>query len=204
MGANNYFIFGDEVKFYYNTGTDAVPVWVEIDNAEEPMVDLSKSEGTFKPRSIKFELTRGAKHQWAFSWKYSLTRAVDTVKDDLFDSFVNGTPIQFALTDRDIADAEAFGVKAWCEVMKFPISGKEEEGSQVDCEAKPTDYQEASVLIPPEPTSRNPNPANPLNFFNRRNQMRLSEFMGVHTRAARKEPTPQVRQLSPAAITIAW
>ena len=144
------FLMGEDTLFYLNTGTNAVPVWAEIEWASEVNVDRTKGEATLKPKSIAYELTRGTKMQLSISFKYAMTLATDPIFDGLLDSFDNKTPKQFAWADRDIADANVFGVKAWCEVMKFPLPGKAEEGVEIDTEAKLTDYVEGGGLILPE------------------------------------------------------
>ena len=151
MGADDrFFVFGEDPFVALNTATDASPVWNEIEYGEEFNFDNSKSEGTFKPRATKFELYRGAKHSTVISFKYSLTLGVDPIADALYESFVTGCAIQFVWADRPLDVAGVRGVKAWCEVMKFPMPSKAEEGVMIDIEAKPTDYAEAGELIVPE------------------------------------------------------
>ena len=149
MATDHMFLMGDEPFFYINTGTDAAPVWVSVDFAEEVSFDLSKGVAEFKPRSVKHTLKRGAKHESPLQFKYPVTSGADSIRDDLWDSLVAGTPIQFAVTDKAIADTSAFGFKAWVEVMKFPINLNAEEGFMVDVEADPTDYVEGGSLIEP-------------------------------------------------------
>ena len=149
MADDHMFLMGDEPFFYINTGTNAVPVYVAVDLAEEVSLDLSKGTAEFKPRSVKHTLKRGAKHESPLQFKYPVTSVADTVRDALFDSFVNGTPIEFAVTDKAIADSSAFGFKAYMEVMKFPMPLNAEEGFMIDVEAEPTDYVEGGALIAP-------------------------------------------------------
>jgi len=154
MSQDHYFLHGDDVHFDINTGDDATPAWVAMDNAEEPSADLSKNQTTRKPRKIKYELTRGGKFSNAFSFKYSpVSRpdvASDAVFDKLWDSFINGKPVQLAMTSDGMASNDSFGFKAWCEIMKMPLPGTAEEGVMLDIEAKPTDYVESGALVSPD------------------------------------------------------
>lgn len=150
MADDHMFLMGDEPFFNLNTGTNAVPVWASIDLAEEVSLDLSKGSAEFKPRSQKHTFKRGAKHESPLSFKYPVSSVADTIRDALFDSFINGTPIQFAVTDKPIADSSAFGFKGYFEVMKYPLPLNAEEGFMIDVEAEVTDYVESGSLVPPE------------------------------------------------------
>lgn len=149
--SKHFYAMGNEPLVLINLGTAANPTIVAMDHATEPMFDNGKGEFTFKPRGIDFELMRGAKKTLTVSLKYSFptSDAVDPVADALYDSFINGTPVELIWSDRPLVDAGARGVRAWCEVFKFPMPAKAEEGVVIDVEAKPTDYCEDGNLIAP-------------------------------------------------------
>jgi len=147
--SDHFFLNGDEPFFELNTGTNAAPVWVSIDLAEEVSLDVQKGKSEFKPRSVRNKLKRGAKQDWPLSFKYPVTRGADTIRDALYDTMINHTPLQFAVSDKGMADAGSFGFKAYYEVMKYPLNLNAEEGFMIDIEADETDYVEGGSLIAP-------------------------------------------------------
>ena len=148
----HFFMMDEEAFFYVNMGTDASPSWTLMNYAEEVIFDLSKSDVELPFGESKFKLYRGGDFDAPFSFKYSRPKPgiVDAIHDKIYDSFVNHTPVQFAWTDLPIADANAIGFSAWCEVMKYPMKKTSEENQMLEIEAKPTDYCEADTLVLPE------------------------------------------------------
>lgn len=149
-GTNHYYQQDDEPFFYYNTGTDATPAWVSITDAEEISWPVTKGQVERKPRGSKFTLKRGGKKEAVLTFNLLKTRAQDDVFDAIWDSYCNDTPINFALTDKAIAEGDANGISAWCEVFEFSnAAGSGENGVVHEISAEPTDYVEAGSLIHP-------------------------------------------------------
>lgn len=141
---------GQECKLYYNSGTHASPTWVEIKRAIDVSLAMGKGEADMSRRESGEELARGALKQRNIDFGYRYKIGADTVFDALMDSYVNGTPIQFAVMDQDITTAGAQGLRAFCEVMKADRDEPLADGVTVAFSAKPTDHEESGALVEPD------------------------------------------------------
>lgn len=141
---NHFFMMDEDAFSYINLGTDAVPAWTLMNFAEEFNIDMSKAEIDLPAGISGFKLGRGGDFEAPVAFKYSRPNPgiTDAVWDKLVDSFINKRPVQFGWTDLAMTDANAFGFKAWCEVMKLPFKKVNDESQALDIEAKPTDYYE--------------------------------------------------------------
>jgi len=117
---------GHENYLYYNSGTVAVPVWVEIPRASDVNANLSKERGTSARRGSKFKFERGGQVGTEITFQYVYKPATDTVFAALRGSFLSGTPYEFAEMDGDITAASSTirGWRAAYEVFDFnKVSG---------------------------------------------------------------------------------
>lgn len=146
--AGHYFRFGGESVLACNTGTEAVPVLVEIKNADDVKVGLKKGKFTWPQKGKKFNTGRGTKIDLELVFKFARPKVTDPVYDLLLASFYDGTPISLHFYDAPIVSAEKL-IKAWYEVMEFPQVGASEEGQVIEVKCEPTDYEEAGILIDP-------------------------------------------------------
>lgn len=141
---------GQAGKLYYNSGTNASPVWVEIKRAKDVSIPLTKGEADVSRRESAWEMFIGALKSVGLTFGYQHKRGTDTVRTALLESFVNGTPMQFAAMDQDITADGAFGVKFYGEVMEFPLDQPLKDGQTVACAVKATEFEEpAGTLIEP-------------------------------------------------------
>jgi hypothetical protein len=129
---------GLDAKLYRNTGSGGSPTWDLVGNVRDVTLNLETGEadvttrgnngwratvGTLKDASIEFEMV----------W--------DTGDADFTafkDAFFNGTPIELAVMDGDIATTGAQGLRAVCRIINFTRSEALEEAITVSVTAKPT------------------------------------------------------------------
>lgn len=129
---------GMEAKLYRNTGTFALPTWVELTNVKDLTLNLEAGEAdvttrgnagwratvaTLKDGSIEFEMV----------WD-----TADTNFTAIQDAFFNGTDIEFAVMDGDITVSGTQGLRATMSVTSFSRSEALEEALMVSVNAKPT------------------------------------------------------------------
>lgn len=129
---------GMEAKLYRNTGTYALPTWVELTNVKDLTLNLEAGEAdvttrgnsgwratvaTLKDGSIEFEMI----------WD-----TADTNFTAIQDAFFNGTDIEFAVMDGDITVSGTQGLRATMSITSFSRSEALEEALMVSVNAKPT------------------------------------------------------------------
>ena len=129
---------GMEAKLYRNTGTYALPTWVELTNVKDLTLNLEAGEAdvttrgnagwratvaTLKDGSIEFEMV----------WD-----TADTNFTAIQDAFFNGTDIEFAVMDGDITVSGTQGLRATMSITSFSRSEALEEALMVSVNAKPT------------------------------------------------------------------
>ncbi len=141
---------GKDLKAYYNTGTQASPVWAELKRIENLSHSLAKNTGTLKIRGSKYEKIVPGQQTRSIAFNYVRKRGTDTVFAALKDSYENDSHVQIALTDIAIATSGAAGVKAWYVVTKFDEKQDLENPWQVDVELGLVEHFESGNEIEPE------------------------------------------------------
>jgi hypothetical protein len=129
---------GLDAKLYRNTASGGAPTWDLVGNVRDVTLNLETGEadvttrgnngwratvGTLKDASIEFEMV----------W--------DTGDADFTafkDAFFNGTSIELAVMDGDIATTGSQGLRAVCRIINFTRSEALEEAITVSVTAKPT------------------------------------------------------------------
>ncbi|MCI0333697.1 MAG: phage tail protein [Planctomycetes bacterium] len=129
---------GLDAKLYRNTTPGGGPTWDLVGNVRDVTLNLETGEadvttrgnngwratvGTLKDASIEFEMV----------W--------DTGDADFTafkDAFFNGTSIELAVMDGNIASAGSQGLRAECRIINFTRSEALEETITVSVTAKPT------------------------------------------------------------------
>jgi len=129
---------GMDAKLYRNTGTYETPTWVEITNAKDVSLNLEKGEadvttranqgwratvGTLKDGSVEFEMV----------WD-TLDAGFTAIQEAYFD----GTPLEVAVMDGDIATSGSQGLRATMAVTNFSRNEPLEEAITVSVTLKPT------------------------------------------------------------------
>jgi hypothetical protein len=142
---------GQSGKLYRNTGTHATPVWAEIKRAKDVSIPLTKGEAEVSRRESSWEMFIGAMKSSGLSFGYQHKRGTDADRTALLASYLNGTPIEFAVMDSDITATGAFGLRAYMEVFECPLDQPLKDGQTVAVVCKLTEFEEpAGTLIEPE------------------------------------------------------
>lgn len=128
---------GMQAKIYRNTGTWAAPTWVEIGNVKDVTLNLETGEadvttrgnagwratlGTLKDASVEFEMV----------WE-----PADAEFSAIKDGFFNGTNVDLAVMDGDIAQTGTQGLRAEFSITAFSRNEPLEEAVTVNVTAKP-------------------------------------------------------------------
>ena len=131
-------VLGMNAKLYRNTGTYAVPNWVEVDNVKDLTLALEKGEadattranngwratvGTLKDGSLEFEMV----------WDSS-----DANFTAVKDAYFNNTNIEFAVMDGAITTSGSQGLRATMSILNFSRNEPLEELVSVNVTIKPT------------------------------------------------------------------
>ena len=131
-------VLGMNAKLYRNTGSYAVPNWVEVDNVKDLTLALEKGEadattranngwratvGTLKDGSLEFEMV----------WDSS-----DANFTAVKDAYFNNANIEFAVMDGDITTSGSQGLRATMSILNFSRNEPLEELVSVNVTIKPT------------------------------------------------------------------
>lgn len=142
-------VVGKDCKLYYNSGTNALPVWVEVKHAINATANLGKGEADVSSRAVGWKLSKGGLKELEVSFTYRHLAGADTVFDAILASYTAGTPKQFAVMDADITSTGAQGVKAYFEVFQLNQSQELENAVEYEVTMKPTYFVESSTVIEP-------------------------------------------------------
>ena len=139
---------GNDLKLYYNTGTDASPVWVEIDRVGDVTVNINIGEAEVDLRVSNWVLNLPAK----LSGSIDVTLASDiggTVWDALRVLAMARTQAQFASASADIATSGTEYFKAYSFFTAFPWGQPTQELASGDSSLSLGYTEEAGSLVEP-------------------------------------------------------
>ncbi len=143
-------VLGKDCKAYYNSATHATPTWNEAKYAINVSANFGKGEGDVSGRYSGWKKSKGALKELEITFTYRHKRGVDAVFDKILDSYVNGTPVEWAILDGDITLTKAQGPRAFCEVMSLNMTQELENGVEYEVTLKPTWFEEASNVVEPD------------------------------------------------------
>jgi hypothetical protein len=141
---------GIDWKLYRNTGTRATPVWSEVLDASDVNCPLTKQMANVSRKRSKWARNKGSLKDGPLEFTYIYQNGTDAHLVAFLDSFVHDTNIEFAVVDRDIADADAFGFRAFYEVSDFPINQPLVDGVSLAIKAALGDYEEDGAAVEPD------------------------------------------------------
>lgn len=139
---------GLECKLYRNTGTYASPTWVEIVNAKDVTVPLTKGEADTSRRGTAWKTRKGTMKDASIDFKL-VQQDGDAAFTALLDSFTNGTPIELLALNGPVATAGSQGLRATCEVFNFQDNQALESAVEYDVSCKPTPTVVNNTVISP-------------------------------------------------------
>lgn len=128
---------GLECKLYRNTGTYASPTWVEIVNARDVTVPLTKGEADTSSRASSWKTRKGTLKDASIDFQL-VQKDGDASFAALLDSFLDGSPIELLVLNGTTADTAAQGLRATVEVFQFQESQPLENALVYDVSCKPT------------------------------------------------------------------
>lgn len=134
---------GLSCELSYNTGTYAVPVWVEIDLARDVTMSLEAAEADASTRSS------GGWRETIQSLKDAgleievANDSADTAFTAIKDAFINGTNLEVLILDGPVATVGSQGLRMTCAVSAFSRSEPLEELVTVSATLKPTPNDDA-------------------------------------------------------------
>ena len=139
---------GNDMKLYYNSGTNASPTWVEIQKVGDVTVPMSAGVAEVDLRESNWLLNLASKLSGGY--EFSLANDIGgTVYDALRGFFIARTAKQFASVDGDIAVSGAEGFKAFGQFTDFPWSQPTQEMSSHDVVVSLSYTEESGSLVEP-------------------------------------------------------
>lgn len=139
---------GNDLKLYYNSGTDASPTWVEIKIVGDVTVDLNVSDAEVDLRVSSWVLNLPAK----LTGGINFTMANDiggTVFDALRGFAFARTQAQFASANENIATSGTEYFKAFAYFSAFPWGQETQSMSSHDCTMSLGYTEESGSLVEP-------------------------------------------------------
>ncbi len=140
---------GNDNKFYYNTGTNAAPVWVLIEIVGDVTLDQGVNEAEVDLRILDYIVNLPAKKTTGVTAMIA-NQFCNTVFDALKTIFENKTKTQFAISDIAIATSGAEYFKLYGFASAWPWSQATQELSQHDVTLSPAYFEESAVVVPPQ------------------------------------------------------
>jgi len=129
---------GMEAKLYRNEGTYASPTWTELQNVKDLTLNLEAGEADVTTRgNAGWRATIAALKDGSIEYDM-LWDTADANFSAIKDAFFNGTNIEFAVMDGDIATTGSQGLRAEMSITGFSRSEALEEAMMVSVNAKPT------------------------------------------------------------------
>src|SRR5690349_56627 len=140
---------GDQCRLYKNTGTNASPVWVEIDKCKDLSAPVTFGEGDSSARDCEFELTESGLIKIEVTFGYQYVPGTDAIYDALVTELVARTERIYAIADGDITTSGTRYIKLPAQLRGMdneePLDGAKVSGFRL----KPTRLIESSALIKP-------------------------------------------------------
>lgn len=128
-----------DAKLFLNTGTYAVPVWLEFKNIKDLTLALEGTEADVTTRgnsgwgAVAVTILRGT-----VEFDMVRKKTSDAQYIALRDAFLTRTAVEFAVMDGDIATPGSEGLRALFAVTKFSRDEKLEESIMSSVSLKPT------------------------------------------------------------------
>lgn len=141
---------GIDWRLYRNTGDRGTPVWSHLDDAGDVNSPLTKQMADVSRKVSRWKRNKGSLKDGPLEFTYVYQGGTDGALLALLDSFVNDTPIEMAVVDKDISEADAFGFRAFYEVSDFPINQPLVDGVTLAIKCTLADYEEDGEAVEPD------------------------------------------------------
>jgi hypothetical protein len=134
---------------YYNTGSNATPAWVLIDNIMDVSLSFTKETTDITVRGGGgYTLKVGTLKDFSVSFGM----VYDTDETSFLyvkDAFIDNTIVQYAFCDGPIATVGTEGFKAYCDITNFSRNESLRDAFKVDTELSAAYFVEGGSIIPP-------------------------------------------------------
>jgi hypothetical protein len=121
---------GRSCKAYYNTGTHATPVWVEIARGQDFSIDPTAETAEAAMRGSKWKKSFPTHLGLAATFGYLKKDGADTVYNALVAAFTGQTAMEFAFMDAAIATTGSKGWRAF-----FLVTGVKDDQAMGNAQA---------------------------------------------------------------------
>jgi hypothetical protein len=147
--ANNGVIAGHAAKLYMNTGTNASPTWVLIEEVGDvSLPDLGISLAEVATRASAYIANLAGLFNFALEFE-ALHKGAPTVWDVLRARFFARTPTQFLIADGLVATSGTEGFKAYYFFEKFPIDQPLQGAQKNNVRLAPAYFIESDARVNP-------------------------------------------------------
>jgi len=143
-------VMGKNAIAKYNTGTYAIPVWVEIVAIRDLSVSLGKNMGTITSRETDWELKGAGFKTASVTFGYLHEPTTDTVFDKLLDSYIADTAVEMIFLDGIETTTGNQGLRAHFIVSDMSQTQDMEEPLMFDFTVDPTRFDDAGTLRVPQ------------------------------------------------------
>jgi hypothetical protein len=141
---------GKDCKLYYNSGTHAAPVWVEIKEAIDLNVPLTKGRAEAASRKSGWKTFGAGLKEAGLEFGYLHEKGADTVFDVLLSSYISDVVKEFACMDQAIATSGAQGLRFFGQAFEMTQAQELEGAVQYNFVIAPTRKEESGTLIEPD------------------------------------------------------
>ncbi len=139
---------GQKAKLYRNTGTDAVPVWVELTEVIDLDIPTTAEEYDDSNRGSKYNKYDQGLVDLSVTGNMTY-RNGNTNCDYIRDALLAGTSFQIAAMDGDITTSGVTGPRFFCKVFDYSRSQPLKDGQKAALAFKPCYHEESSVVFEP-------------------------------------------------------
>lgn len=129
---------GMEAKLFRNSGTYDTPAWVEMQNVKDLTLNLEAGEADVTTRGNNgWRATIAALKDGSIEFDM-VWDTEDAAFTAIKDAYFQGTAIEMAVLDGDVASSSSQGLRASFSITKFSRNEPLEEALTVSVTAKPT------------------------------------------------------------------
>jgi hypothetical protein len=142
-------VVGKSAKLYYNSATNATPTWVEIKDAMDINMPMSKDKADVSTRRSGWRLHAAGLKDVGIEFDYLHNLGADTVFDALLAMYTGDTAKEFAALDGAVASSGTQGLRFFGLVFDMSVSQALAEGTKYAISVAPVRTEESSALVEP-------------------------------------------------------
>lgn len=143
-------VVGKNCKLYYNSATHATPTWVEIPDAMDLSVPMTKAEADVSSRSSIYKMFMGGQLEVGIEFGYLHNAGSDSIHTVLLAAYNADTPKEFAALDGGSGTPGSKGLRAYCLIFDHSQDQNLDEGLKHNMTLKATRFIESSAVVSPD------------------------------------------------------